>query len=117
METIGLSWDELKKGSDGLVTVIVQDAENKDVLMTAWMNRQAYEQTLKTGIMTYWSRSRSELWVKGMTSGHYQYLKELYVDCDADTLLALVDQVGAACHTGSRSCFYRRLEHNMHISK
>jgi len=75
--------------------------------MVAYMNQEAYEATLRTGVMTYWSRSRRQLWVKGETSGHFQYLKELRVDCDNDTLLARVAQIGAACHTGNRSCFYR----------
>ena len=101
------AWEDLKKEENGLIPVVVQDYRNEEVLMVAYMNREAYEQTIRTGVMTYWSRSRSELWVKGMTSGHYQYLKELRIDCDADTLLARVAQVGAACHTGNRSCFYR----------
>ena len=104
-----VSWQELKKGSDGLVPCIVQDWENGEVLMMAWMNEEAWEKTLDSGVMTYWSRSRRELWKKGETSGHYQYLKSLSVDCDSDTLLAQVAQVGAACHTGNRSCFYREL--------
>mgnify|MGYP004444518579 CR=1 FL=1 len=104
------SWSELKLNSDGMIVVIVQDYENNEVLMLAYMNREAYEETLRTGRMTYWSRSRNELWVKGLTSGHYQYVKELRIDCDNDTLLAKVEQVGAACHTGNRSCFYRRID-------
>ncbi len=100
-------WDDLKLGADGLIPVVVQDYRNEEVLMVAYMNRGAYEQTIRTGVMTYWSRSRNELWVKGETSGHYQYLKELRIDCDNDTLLARVAQIGAACHTGNRSCFYR----------
>ena len=75
--------------------------------MVAYMNEEAYNKTIATGRMTYYSRSRNELWVKGETSGHFQYLQSLYVDCDADTLLAKVTQVGAACHTGNKSCFYR----------
>ncbi len=106
---IQLSWEELKKGPDGLVPVIVQDCENSEVLMLAYMNREAYERTLATGQMTYWSRSRSELWIKGMTSGHFQKVQELRIDCDNDTILAKVWQTGAACHTGNRSCFYRTL--------
>ncbi len=102
-----LSWEEVKKDANGLVPVVVQDYRNEEVLMVAWMNREAFEQTIRTGRMTYWSRSRQELWVKGLTSGHFQYLKELRVDCDNDTLLARVSQIGAACHTGNRSCFYR----------
>ena len=103
-----LPWDELKKGADGLVPAVVQDAENDQVLMLAYMDREAYETTLKSGRMTYYSRSRKEQWVKGMTSGHFQYVRELYIDCDNDTILAKVSQIGAACHTGSRSCFYRK---------
>ena len=104
-----VAWEKLKKGSDGLVPCIVQDWENGEVLMMAWMNEEAWDQTLRTGVMTYWSRSRQEVWKKGETSGHYQFLRSLSVDCDNDTLLAKVAQVGAACHTGNRSCFYREL--------
>lgn len=101
-------FEDFKVNDQGLIPCIVQDAENGDVLMMAWMNEESYGLTLKTGVMTYWTRSRQQLWVKGETSGHYQYVKELCIDCDCDTLLAKVDQVGAACHTGNRSCFYRR---------
>ncbi len=101
-----ISWDELKKNGEGLVPCIVQDVKNGQVLMMAYMNRDAYEQTLSTGRMTYFSRSRGALWIKGETSGHFQYLKSLCIDCDNDTLLAKVEQTGAACHTGNRSCFY-----------
>ena len=110
IETVSLGWENLKKSSDGLVPVIVTDYENQEVLMLAYMNREAYEKTLETGTMTYYSRSRQELWVKGMTSGHFQYVKELRIDCDNDTILAKVEQIGAACHTGNRSCFYRKLQ-------
>ena len=103
------TWQEFKYNTDGMVPVIVQDAENGEVLMMAYMNQEAYEHTLKTGKMTYYSRSRKELWIKGETSGHFQYVKELYLDCDNDTILAKVEQVGAACHTGNRSCFYRSM--------
>ncbi|MBQ6322540.1 MAG: phosphoribosyl-AMP cyclohydrolase [Lachnospiraceae bacterium] len=109
MEQISLPWDAFKKGSDGLVPVIVQDAENDEVLMLAYMNQEAYEKTLREGKMTYWSRSRQELWTKGDTSGHYQYVRELRIDCDEDTILARVEQIGAACHTGNKSCFFRRI--------
>ena len=109
MEQIFLTWEELKKGPDKLVPVITADYETNEVLMLAYMNKEAYEKTLKEGLMTYYSRSRDELWTKGLTSGHFQYVKELRIDCDCDTILALVDRVGAACHTGNRSCFYRRL--------
>ena len=92
-----------------LIPAIVQDASNGEVLMLAYMNEEAYETTLKTGRMTYWSRSRNELWMKGLTSGHFQYVKSLTLDCDKDTILAKVSQVGAACHTGNRSCFFQEL--------
>ena len=105
--TCTVSWDDLKTDANGLVPVVVQDYRNEEVLMVAWMDRQAFENTVRTGRMTYWSRSRRELWLKGLTSGHFQYLKELRVDCDNDTLLARISQTGAACHTGNRSCFYR----------
>lgn len=104
-----VAWPDLLENSDGLVPVVVQDYKTQEVLMVAYMNQEAYETTVRTGRMTYWSRSRQELWVKGLTSGHFQYLKELLVDCDKDTLLAKVHQVGAACHTGNRSCFYRTI--------
>ena len=103
------AWEDLKLNSDGMVCVVVQDDKNKDVLMVAYMNREAYEKTIETGVMTYWSRSRNELWVKGLTSGHFQYVQSLYLDCDNDTILARADQVGAACHTGSRSCFSKEM--------
>ena len=103
------AFSDLKKGPDGLVPCIVQDAEDGDVLMMAWMNETSYNETLKTKRMTYYSRSRQTLWIKGETSGHYQYVKSLYADCDLDTLLAKVEQVGAACHTGRRSCFFNEI--------
>ena len=102
-----MKWEEFKLNSDNMLPVIVQDVENNQVLMMAYMNQEAYEKTVETGIMTYYSRSRQELWVKGLTSGHYQYVKEMYLDCDVDTMLVKVEQVGAACHTGKRSCFFR----------
>jgi phosphoribosyl-AMP cyclohydrolase len=95
---------------DGLVPAIVQDAETKEVLMMAYMNRESWEATLKTGKATYWSRSRQQLWLKGETSGHVQLIKDIFIDCDDDTILLQVKQLGeAACHTGYRSCFYRKL--------
>ena len=109
-ERIALSWENLKTNSDGMVPVIVQDAENDQVLMLAYMNREAYETTLSSGKMTYFSRSRKALWIKGETSGHFQYVRELRIDCDMDTILARVEQIGAACHTGNRSCFYRIID-------
>lgn len=104
-----LDWSEIKTSENGLLPVVVQDYKTQEVLMVAYMNQEAYETTIRTGRMTYWSRSRQELWVKGLTSGHFQYVKELCIDCDNDTLLAKVAQVGAACHTGNRSCFYRSI--------
>jgi phosphoribosyl-AMP cyclohydrolase len=92
--------------SRGLIPCIAQDADSGEVLMMAWMNAEAVARTLRTGRVTYWSRSRAEFWVKGATSGHVQELAELRVDCDRDCLLALVRQTGPACHTGRRSCFY-----------
>jgi phosphoribosyl-AMP cyclohydrolase len=93
--------------SDGLVPAIAQQHDTGEVLMMAWMNRDAIDETLNTGRVCYYSRSRAGLWRKGETSGQVQHLKELRVDCDGDTLLLLVDQTGVACHTGRRSCFYR----------
>lgn len=104
-----IRWEEFKLNSDGHVTVVVQDYRTDEVLMVAYMNEDAYQMTLKTGKMTYYSRSRQELWVKGETSGHYQYVKSLTADCDKDTILAKVSQVGVACHTGSRSCFFHEI--------
>lgn len=102
-----VAWSELKLNSDGLIPVVVQDYKNNEVLMVAYMNEEAFNKTLSSGRMTYWSRSRQEIWIKGETSGHYQTLKRLAIDCDNDTLLAKVIQQGAACHTGNRTCFYR----------
>lgn len=102
-------WEDFKKNRDGLVPVIVQDYRTQEVLMMAYMNDEAYEQTIHTGRMTYFSRSRGQLWLKGETSGHFQYVKSLTADCDMDTILAKVSQVGAACHTGARSCFFNEI--------
>lgn len=104
-----LPFSSFKLNEDGLIPVIVQDFRTAEILMMAYMNEEAYEQTLREGMMTYWSRSRQELWRKGDTSGHYQYVKSLDIDCDRDTILAKVEQIGAACHTGHRSCFYTNL--------
>ena len=102
--------DALRFDERGLIPVIVQDGENGDVLMFAWSNREALERTLAEGRMVYWSRSREELWRKGDTSGHVQHVESLAADCDGDTLLVRVHQVGAACHTGERSCFFNPVE-------
>lgn len=104
-----MSWSDFKLNSDGMVPVIVQDYQTNEVLMLAYMNEEAYLTTLKLGKMTYWSRSRNELWTKGLTSGHVQYVKSLTIDCDNDTILAKVEQVGVACHTGNRTCFFTPL--------
>jgi phosphoribosyl-AMP cyclohydrolase len=102
--------DEVSFDDRGLIPVVVQDVENGDVLMVAWTNREALQRSLDEGRMSYWSRSREELWRKGDTSGHVQHLEEIRVDCDADVVLARVHQEGAACHTGERTCFFRTLE-------
>ena len=104
-----IPWSKFKLNSDKMVPVIVQDWQTDEVLMLAYMNEEAYNTTLRTGKMTYWSRSRNELWTKGLTSGHLQYVKSLTLDCDNDTILARVSQVGAACHTGNRTCFFQPL--------
>ena len=100
---------DFEKGN-GLVPAVVQDVDSGEVLMLGYMNQESLEKTIKTGLATYWSRSRNELWTKGETSGHYQHVQEIRIDCDEDTLLLKVRQDGAACHTGHRSCFYRLLE-------
>lgn len=100
----------LKFDSNGWIPAIAQQHDTGEVLMMAWMSADSLEETLKTGQVTYWSRSRSELWRKGATSGHTQRLVSLRVDCDNDCLLMLVDQIGPACHTNRRSCFYTEVE-------
>lgn len=107
-----MSLDELKYNELGLIPAIAQDINTKEVLMLAWMNRESIALTVKTGKATYWSRSRKKLWVKGETSGHFQNVKNIFYDCDGDTLLLLVEQTGAACHTGSKTCFYREVPIN-----
>jgi phosphoribosyl-AMP cyclohydrolase len=100
---------DFKKGN-GLIPVVVQDAETKELLMLAYANEEALRKTLSTGYAHYWSRSRSKLWMKGETSGHTQKIKKILVDCDYDTLLYVVDQKGPACHTGKDTCFHNKLE-------
>lgn len=99
----------LRRTPDGLVAAVVRAHDSGEVLMMAWMDDEALHRTLTTGRATYWSRSRGEYWVKGATSGHHQYVRAVALDCDGDTLLVSVDQVGAACHTGSRTCFTSHL--------
>lgn len=112
-----LKWSDLKHNSDGLVPVIVQDYRTDEVLMLAYMNEESFLTTINIGKMTYWSRSRNELWTKGMTSGHVQYVKSLTADCDYDTILAKVSQVGPACHTGSNSCFFNEIVKKEYLEK
>lgn len=112
-----LKWSDLKKNSDGMVPVIVQDYRTDEVLMLAYMNEEAFETTINIGKMTYYSRSRKELWTKGLTSGHIQYVKSLTADCDYDTILAKVSQVGAACHTGNPTCFFNEIVKKEYMEK
>jgi phosphoribosyl-AMP cyclohydrolase len=101
---------EINYDKNGLVPAVVQDAESSEVLMVAWMNREALERTQSSGEAHFWSRSRSQLWHKGETSGNVMFVREIRLDCDADTLLLRVSPAGPACHTGARSCFYQTLE-------
>jgi len=98
------------KSADGMIPAVVQDFKTREVLMLAFINQLAWEKTLETGKAHYWSRSRNKLWLKGETSGHVQIIHDIFVDCDDDTVVYVVEQLGgAACHTGHRTCFYRRL--------
>lgn len=103
------SLNKLKFNQDGLIPAVIQDYKSKEVLMLAYMNKEAIRRTIKLGKTCFWSRSRKEYWVKGMTSGHFQFVKTIYYDCDCDCLLIKVRQIGAACHTYKRSCFYRKI--------
>ena len=103
-EILNLEYD-----AAGLIPEIIQDYKTGEVLMLAYMNKQSLKRTLKLKKACFWSRSRKQYWVKGESSGHFQFIKEIYYDCDADTLLIKVRQIGAACHTGNRSCFYRQI--------
>src|SRR5262245_48538653 len=105
-------YDQLKFTTDGLIPAIIQDFGTKRVLMMAWMNRASLEKTIATGRTHFWSRSRQKFWMKGETSGHIQTVKDVAFDCDGDTLLIQVEQIGAACHEGFRSCFFRSIEEN-----
>lgn len=100
----------LKFDQNGLIPAIIQDYKNSQVLMVAYMNKESLRRTLKLGKTCYWSRSRKEYWVKGLTSGHFQFVKSIAYDCDMDALLIKVRQLGKACHTGNRSCFYRLIK-------
>lgn len=101
---------KLKFNSDGLIPAIVQDYQTKEVLMLAYMNIDSLKETLKINKTCFWSRSRKEYWIKGMTSGHIQHVRGVYYDCDCDTLLIKVRQIGSACHTMKKSCFYRKIK-------
>lgn len=109
MSQAKFAWSELKLNSDGMVPVIVQDYKTCEVLMLAYMNEESYNKTIESGLMTYYSRSRNKLWLKGEESGHFQHVKSLTTDCDLDTILAKVEQVGVACHTGAYSCFFNEI--------
>ncbi|MCF6277890.1 MAG: phosphoribosyl-AMP cyclohydrolase [Anaerolineales bacterium] len=109
-ETFNLQDARLRFDARGLITTVVQDQRTREVLMVAWMNAEALRLTRESGQAHFWSRSREKLWHKGATSGNYMYVRQIRVDCDADTLLLLVEPAGPACHTGARSCFYRAVE-------
>ncbi len=104
------SLKDLKYDEKGLIPVIVQDYKTNEILMVAYMNEKSLEKTLKLKKTCFWSRSRNKFWVKGETSGHFQFVKGIFYDCDKDALLIKVRQVGVACHTGNRSCFYRKIK-------
>jgi phosphoribosyl-AMP cyclohydrolase len=99
---------DFARGIDGLLPAVAQDAQTREVLMMAWMNQEAYQETIRSGFATYYSRSRKKLWHKGEESGHRQRVIEVRIDCDADCILVLVEQTGAACHEGYASCFFRK---------
>lgn len=111
-----IDFSDFKLLDNGLIPVVVQDYRTNEVLMVAYMNEDSYKMTIDTGKMTYYSRSRQKLWLKGETSGHFQYVKSLMIDCDNDTILAKVRQIGAACHTGNRSCFFKELAKKDYVS-
>jgi len=104
------SFKDLKLDSNGLIPAIIQDYKTKEVLMLGYMNKESLKRTIKSGRTCFWSRSRQEYWVKGETSGHFQFVKSILFDCDVDALVIKVRQVGVACHTGNRNCFYRKIQ-------
>ncbi len=110
MKKLSFRLEDLKFDKFGLIPAIIQDYKNNEVLMVAYMNKESLRRSLKSGKSCFWSRSRKEYWVKGLTSGHFQFIKSVAYDCDMDALLIRVRQVGAACHTGNRSCFYRKIK-------
>lgn len=109
-KTAKFSLSQLKFDKQGLIPAIIQDYKKNDVLMVAYMNKESIRRMIKLGKTCFWSRSRKEYWVKGATSGHYQFVKSIAYDCDMDALLIKVRQVGVACHTGNRTCFYRKIK-------
>lgn len=109
-EKENINKEDLKFNKNGLLPAVLQDYQTGQVLMLAYMNEEAFEMTIESGKATFWSRSRQKLWTKGETSANYQYVKDIKIDCDNDTLLLLVDPAGPACHTGNRSCFYRKID-------
>ena len=109
MESVSLTDVQLKLDANGLIPAVVQQEGTGEILMVAWMSEESLRLTMETGTTWFWSRSRQELWNKGATSGNMQQVKQLLIDCDADTLVAIVDSPGPACHTGHRSCFFREL--------
>ncbi len=110
MKKINFKLSSLKFDKNDLIPAIIQDYKDNAVLMLGYMNKESLRRTVKTGKTCFWSRSRKEYWVKGLTSGHFQFVKSIAYDCDMDALLVKVRQVGVACHTGKRSCFYRKIE-------
>ena len=110
MKKIKFKLKSLKFDKNGLIPAIIQDYKNNEVLMVAYMNKESLRRTLKSGKTCFWSRSRKEYWVKGLTSGHFQFVKSVAYDCDMDALLIKARQLGSACHTGNRSCFYRKIK-------
>jgi phosphoribosyl-AMP cyclohydrolase len=109
VKKINFRLKDLKFDKHGLIPAIIQDYKNNQVLMVGYMNQESLRRSLKLGKTCFWSRSRKEYWVKGLTSGHFQFVKSIAYDCDMDALLVKVRQVGKACHTGNRSCFYRKI--------
>ncbi len=109
--------EQLKYDKDGLIPAVIQDYRTGSVLMVAYMNKESIRRTIETGKTVFWSRSRQKYWTKGETSGHFQYVKNIQVDCDADCLLIQVEQVGAACHTNNYSCFYREYKEGQSVEK
>ena len=110
MKRTNFKLQDFKFDKNGLIPAIIQDYRNNEVLMVAYMNKESLRRTLESGKTCFWSRSRKEYWVKGLTSGHFQFVKSVAYDCDMDALLIRVRQIGAACHTGNRSCFYRKIK-------